>query len=214
MGNKEEIIQRIEHLSGSYSPYEIFSDWVKMTAISIANSFRIDTQTWEKREAEYMETAKKYSADDLKQICGMTGLLAMELEENRSDVLGDIYMKAGLGNKGTGQFFTPYHISELLARMSFNPDKDTGRITINEPSCGGGGMIIATAEEAKRRGINQSKLEIVAQDLDWRSVYMCYVQLSLLGLRGIVVQGDSLKNRSIREVRKECVFLTPAKMMF
>lgn len=33
---------------------------------------------------------------------------------------------------------------------------------------------------------------MVCQDLDWTAVYMCYVQLSLFGVKAIVAQGNTL----------------------
>ena len=64
---------------------------------------------------------------------------------------------------------------------------------MHEPSTGGGGIIIAAAKVLKDRGLNYQKcLKVVAQDLDWKGVYMTYVQLSLLGIEATVIQGDSL----------------------
>lgn len=34
----QKIIKRIENISGEYSGYEIFSDWIKASAIGISNS--------------------------------------------------------------------------------------------------------------------------------------------------------------------------------
>ena len=78
--------------------------------------------------------------------------------------------------------------------MTIPKDYDgSHKITINEPTCGGGGMIIAAADVLKRRGINYQRcMKVFAQDLDWKCVYMCYVQLSLLGVDAVVVQGDTL----------------------
>ena len=38
MNYKNEIIKAIESMSGRYSPYNIFSDWVEMCALSIMNA--------------------------------------------------------------------------------------------------------------------------------------------------------------------------------
>lgn len=74
-------------------------------------------------------------------------------------------------------------------------------------------MIIAAAKTLKKKGINpQTVLKIVAQDLDWKAVYMCYVQLSLLGLDAVVVQGDTLAEPGWRTRPKECIFRTPKNM--
>ena len=73
-------------------------------------------------------------------------------------------------------------------------------------------MIIAAAMELKSKGMNyQDKLEVVAQDLDWNCVYMCYVQLSLLGINAVVVQGDTLHEPHDKDVPKQRVMATPMK---
>jgi hypothetical protein len=84
---------------------------------------------------------------------------------------------------------------------------------INEPSTGGGGMIIAAARVLKDRGINPQRcMEVVAQDLDWKGVYMTYVQLSLLGIKATVVQGDTLcEPFDERKYSPERVLYTPAR---
>lgn len=40
MNYTKEIIERINKLSGSRSPYEVFCDWIKCSAISIQNACR------------------------------------------------------------------------------------------------------------------------------------------------------------------------------
>lgn len=47
---EKQIINSIEELSGSYTPYVIFTDWVKMMAISIQNSCTIHNKLWDTRE--------------------------------------------------------------------------------------------------------------------------------------------------------------------
>ena len=126
-------------------------------------------------------------------------------------------MKSGCGNKQTGQFFTPYHLSYLTARLVYDEQisKLAGSeiLEVNEPSSGGGGMIIAVAEVMKNQGVNyQKRLHIVAQDLDWNGEYMTYVQLSLLGIKAIVVQGDTLLEPYRIGYDESRVFRTPAEM--
>ena len=122
-------------------------------------------------------------------------------------------MKAELGSKQTGQFFTPYHLSVLTAEMGIPKDiSPENPLIMNEPSAGGG-MIIAAAKVLKRRGLNPQKcMKVIAQDMDWKGVYMTYVQLSLLGIKAAVVQGDTLGEPAIdpRRYPQERVFYTPA----
>ena len=72
-------------------------------------------------------------------------------------------------------------------------------------------MIIAAAEILRKRGLNHQRcMEVVAQDLDWKGVYMTYLQLSLLGIK---VQGNTLSEpfTDLRSYPKERVLLTPAQ---
>lgn len=87
------------------------------------------------------------------------------------------------------------------------------RVTLNEPSCGSGGMVIATARAMLEKGIDyQKKLKVIAQDLDWKAVYMCYVQLSLYGIDAEVIQGNTLTDPYKTAYPCERVFKTPKKM--
>lgn len=214
MDYKKEIIKNINGLSGSRSPYEVFCDWVCCMALSIENSCHIITKdTWKSREEQYLKTIAPYGADG--QIFGeMFAMLALALEEELSDVLGEIYMQSDMGNKSTGQFFTPFHVSCMCAKISLAGEDGRRPIRLNEPSCGGGGMIIAAAKVLKDQGINYQKcLRVIAQDLDWKAVYMCYVQLSLLGIRATVVQGNTLADPYIgKNYPTERIFRTPAEV--
>lgn len=212
------IVDSIGKLSGKYTPYQIFCDWVAMTAIAISNACNIiHNNIYKEREERYKTIASKYSREELKVFANMTGALTLVLDGKFSDVLGEIYMKSGCGNSSTGQFFTPYHLSYLTAALTYSNQFDhyTGndQIEINEPSVGGGGMMIAIAQIAKEHGIDyQRKLHIVAQDLDYISVYMTYIQLSLIGIKAIVVQGDTLSERYKKGYDERRVYRTPAEM--
>ena len=213
MNYTKEIIERINKLSGSRSPYEVFCDWIKCSAISIQNACQIHNDLWKKREEQYMQTIRPYGEHGL-EFGDMLGFLTMALENDISDILGQVYMEAELGNKSTGQFFSPFHISRMCAELSLRDQDGSQKVTLNEPSCGAGGMIIATAAVLKDRNVNyQLCLDVIAQDLDWKAVYMCYVQLSLLGIRAVVVQGDTLSAPYIpRKTNPECIFYTPRHM--
>ena len=212
------IVDSIRAMSGKYTPYQVFSDWVTMTAMAISNACRmIHDRIYKEREERYRTIASKYSIDEMKRFGDMAGALSLVLEGKFADVLGEIYMKSGCGNSNTGQFFTPYHVSYLTAELGYSSQFDhcaeNDVIEINEPSVGGGGMMIAIAQVAKEHGIDyQRKLHIVAQDLDYNGVYMTYIQLSLLGIRAIVVQGDTLMENYKKGYDERRVYRTPAEM--
>ncbi len=195
MGAKQEIERTIGKISGRYSAYEVFSDWIRCCAISISQAVTpIHDKIWHDREKLYADTASRYLPEEQEEFARMFVLLGDALTEDLTDVLGEIYMEMGMGSKTTGQFFTPFHLGELTARMGLDLEPaEGGKIHLNEPTCGGGAMIIAAAKILRDRGENYQKLlKVVAQDLDWKGVYMCYLQLSLLGIDAVIAQGDTL----------------------
>jgi type I restriction-modification system DNA methylase subunit len=200
MDSKKEIINIINGMAGKYSGYEIFTDWIRCLALSIEQSTHmIRNKIWQDRERLYLDTVHKYDSEDLEKFGELTARLIEALEEGPDDILGKVYMEAGMGSKIAGQFFTPFHLSELCAEAAIDGQMEKykagkiRKITVLEPSCGGGAMILAAAKVLWKNGINyQQAMDVVAQDLDWKGVYMCYVQLSLLGISAICVQGNTL----------------------
>lgn len=217
MNAKNEIVKIIQSMTGKYSAYTIFSDWVEMSALAIQNnSVIIHDEVWKKREKQYMDTAKKYDSKELENMSKMFSLLVEALEENIEDVLGDVYMKSGCYSKQLGQFFTPFHLAYLLAKTAYHAEEmqNNDVITLNEPSTGGGANIIAYAKVLRDNGINyQDKIKVIAQDLDWLAVYMSYVQFSLLGINGEIAQGDTLREPyGGNGFPAERIFRTPKRM--
>lgn len=209
MDYKNEIISRIQRLSRQYSVYEVFGDWVKMTAITISNT--IDICNYTTREREYMELAHKYTKEQMHQMAELYGMLVLACEEKMEDVLGYIYMHLEISSARLGQFFTPYQLCRLMAEMYTAPEEYI--IEVSEPSCGAGGNIIALAEKLKSDGVDyQRRLSVTCQDLDWKAIYMCYVQLSLYGIPAVVVQGDTLSEPFNGRLQRN-VYVTPMKVL-
>lgn len=214
---KREIVKIIQKISGKYSADMIFADWVQCSAIAIQNAcYLIHDSVWQSREEQYINIMNKYTLEERQLLVKMLMLLTDAFEEKISDILGEIYMESGCGSKQTGQFFTPFHLSMLTAEMALANQviSEEEKYEINEPSVGGGGMIIAMAAWMKDRGFNYQKcMKVTAQDLDWRSVYMAYVQFSLLGIDAEIVQGNTLAEPYVTRVYpKERIFKTPKRM--
>lgn len=211
---EKDILKLINDFHGGHSPYTIFSDWVTMLGLSISNTCTLfHDKIWNDREEWYKSLAGKYQPNEMTRFTEMNAYLVEALEEEMADILGGVFMLSGAGNGRLGQFFTPFHLSELCAKLGLDEDRirSEEKITVNEPSTGGGGMIIATAKVLKDNGINyQKKMEVVAQDLDWLGVFMSYVQFSFLGINAIVAQGDTLIEPYVKGYPEARVFRTPA----
>jgi hypothetical protein len=192
----KQIVDGIHKCAKLTSPDSAFRDWVAVMAIAIQNGcIHEGTRRWKDNEACYMAIVQRVGADIMQRFAGMFALFQDLLElQPFNDWLGIIYMTAIGGDSKKGQFFTPYHVSLVCAEMTVTalPDDDSP-ITINEPTCGSGGMIVAELEVLHKRGINyQQRARIVASDIDTVCVHMCYVTLSLLGVRAKVYHQNTL----------------------
>ena len=82
MDRKKDIVKILRSLSGKYSAYEVFSDWVRCGALAISNTCQIfHDQIWQSREEEYINTMKKYAPEEQHRLVEMMGLLVETLEE-------------------------------------------------------------------------------------------------------------------------------------
>lgn len=103
-----------------------------------------------------------------------------------------------LHNKWTGQFFTPGNVCEMMGSMACGDEiqekvRNKGYITLNEPACGSGAMVIGFCKAMKDRGLNYcSQVVVTAQDIDFKCVAMTYLQLSLYGVPAVVIHGNTL----------------------
>lgn len=198
-GSQKNIVKHMGSLCGHHSRWEVWQDFIVMSAITIANV--VGGPHRESRERQYMDRAKKYSAKELDTFAEMIGEVTMEMDRNPDqDLLGDLFMALGLGNQWKGQFFTPYSVCRVMAGETYrNGLKDKvskrGWVPVIDPACGAGALLIAFANECRRHenGINyQTSALFIAQDIDFLAGCMCYIQLSLLGCPGYVVIDDTM----------------------
>lgn len=205
----EQVVKGLKKLSQKYSMHILFHDFVKVCAVAIQNSFVEHDAIWEKREKDYITTMKKYSLEERLELARLSGILISAYAEGFSDVLGEIYMSCSLGNSNMGQFFTPYTVAKMMSMINLDGVNTNKTITLCEPTCGSGVMLISAADVLSEQKINYQKyLEVTAIDLDWTCVYMTYIQLSLFGIKAHVMQGDTLAEPVITDPNR--IFITPA----
>lgn len=189
----KEFNRLLHEVDTSKSVSEIFNDFLTLSIYSIAQPFYRSQIIEEK----YLNTAKKYSRKQLDYFAAMNAYTLISLDMGMKDFLGEMFNINGLGEHRKGQFFTPYHVSKLMGRLHcINLKVDIENkdfITMCEPCCGSGGMVIACADCMKEEGINfQQKLYVEAMDIEEICYKMAYLQLSLLGIAAKVQLGDSL----------------------
>ena len=181
----------------------VWSDFMSMAAISISNT--IDKVQAAEREKLYLQLAAKYNDKELEAMTRMFAEIVEGMEEDPDrDFLGELFMCLELSNAFAGQFFTPYSLCQMTARMNVGADdlmaeiERNGWISVLDPACGAGALLVAFANECRNQGINpQTSVLFAAQDIDPTVACMCYVQLSLLGCAGYVVVADTLRHPAV-----------------
>jgi hypothetical protein len=159
--------------------WEVFSDFLSLAASEL-DMARI-------RAPESIEHCRKicarYEASDIANMQEMFCMMVCALEAKFHDFLGAIFMVLELGDNFRGQYFTPYSVQCLMARMLMPGVRDTirreGIATVSDPACGAAGMLIAYAECLLEADINPSMHMFGSCiDIDPVAADMAFIQLS------------------------------------
>ncbi|ADL36100.1 hypothetical protein bpr_II162 (plasmid) [Butyrivibrio proteoclasticus B316] len=169
---------------------------MEMFACTLSNQTEPRYNVRQEREEKYYKCEERLGGKEIP--AKLLAYLMMALNEDpNQDFLGDMYMKLSMGERAWGQIFTPYHVCEMMAQMTFDsPEKDIkdhGYVTTLDPAVGGGAMLIASAQALRDAGYDpKTQMIAVGQDVDITAVYMAFVQLAIIGCPAVVVHGDSL----------------------
>lgn len=189
----KEFTSTLEALDRSKNISTVFLDFLTLSMCSLAQPFYRSTNL----EQRYKNTICNYTKEQAEEFSKLLALLISALEKKHQDFLGQVFSANNFGNARKGQFFTPYHVSKLMAQINFtdieNQLAENNFVTLAEPCCGSGGIIIAFAEILKEQGYNyQHQLFVEAIDIDETCFKMAYIQLSILGIPARVMLGDTL----------------------
>jgi type I restriction-modification system DNA methylase subunit len=144
----------------------------------------------QRNDDEYLKIVRQYRNErprgerEIDHFCHAFALLLKEMADTNKELLGELYMTWEVSNKYAGQFFTPWPIAEMMAKM-LSPH---GRIL--DPCCGSGVMLIAAAKNMTAEQCAKSLF--VGQDIDFTCVMMCALNLTFFNLNGYVILGNTL----------------------
>lgn len=201
---KTEIKNIFDSIMYDRDYYSVVSDFFEMSAIAIRNA--VDFRERDEYERRYAAIAQHYTQDRMTCFARALALFQDEISSALNggefrDWAGEVYMESNTYNKSVGQFFTPYSVSQVLARTSLRDEDIRAKLsedsdavfTIHEPTCGAGGLIVAAIEKIREMGVNYAwNVFVDCGDIDARCVHMTYLTLSLLGVPAVVRLGDAL----------------------
>lgn len=194
----DEIIKMIDRSAYKVNRSQLISDVFECGALAISNL--VDFTKYDEREQRYKDIINGYCPDERKLIVDIFSqifaLSSSVVYDNGKfdDYLGELFMRCNQGSKFAGQFFTPYHISVLMAKMTITDVKHGGIITVCDPCCGGGGLAMAALDVLKNDyNVNYAMdCFIECADIDIRCVHMTYLQLALAGVPAVVKHQNTL----------------------
>jgi type I restriction-modification system DNA methylase subunit len=184
----DDFRKTLERLSHRHDTRKVFDAFTRLAACALAG---------ETREAEYLEEAKRWEKPELSLFAEALGALVREMEDRPfEDLIGGYYMEFALSSKGQqwhGEFHTPKPVCDLMARMTLGDMESLppeGPITVCEPACGSGAMILSLAEacspEVRRR------LRVTAIDISKTACDMAFINTTLWGIPTRVIHGNTL----------------------
>lgn len=202
MEEVQELIKIFNKISaktghGSWTCFNKFLD----VALEATNRLKIFDLQWKPELGEFepaREELHKAYAILLKQVYP---------EETYKDVIGDLYMALGAADRRSfAQYFTPWHVAQMMAQITIGkPDlqKYTPQqpMTICDPACGSGIMLLAAASVLPRPFIDEGRVAFYGMDIDHTCVKMTRLNMALYGLdrpAGFVKPTQELTEKEIQ----------------
>src|ERR1700722_18287157 len=132
-------------------------------------------------EDQYMAVVKRNAPEDVRKIPELLATTALAVQEGGCDFLGQVVADLELITGHMGQFFTPYALSRTIAEMTLDTVDEIiaeqGFVTVQEPACGAGGMIIAAADAIERKSFDIGRqLYVDGTDISPMCFRMSYLQ--------------------------------------
>ena len=182
------------------SRWEVFRTLCELSYCAIAQRGPGTSTDPDSLEERYMRAIDPYKDHKARfRFPDFLGELSLEIMKKNGDPLGEAAGELEILDSGLGQFFTPYHVSLMMAKMSLTGVddiiKERGYVTICEPACGAGCIVLAAANVVEAMGHDPTTTMLVeATDLSETCYHMSYVQLATRGVPAKVVRGDTLSN--------------------
>jgi hypothetical protein len=211
---KQEFSKKFLSIIKVSSRFDMFRDWAHLVAITCHQApvnlgILPKDDTYERLENCYLEKVKAFDSSTLTVFTELFAIVQIAFSEAKTDFLGQLYQELEIGfQKDNGQFFTPYSVAKMTAEATITADflqpkiEKNGFITVGEPAVGAGALLIAAAEVIEELGFDPRKhMYFEGVDIDPICCDMAYIQMSVMGIPGVIIHGNSL-SQEVWEVRR------------
>jgi hypothetical protein len=209
----------LDEISHSHRRDDNFRWFIEAAYCALAKRTALNEARANALEARYMAVVGQYGDDKrgaMSRMSELLGRLVMTVSDYDGDYLGQAYMseELALRSRPRAHYFTPYAVARMMARMQVNREHveaviAQGRpITVMEPACGTGAMVIAFAEEIREMELDPAQVMLATLvDVDSLCIQMAFLQMWMKNIPAICIQGNSL---ALTEVERAC---TPAALL-
>lgn len=191
-----EPFSEIGHKEG-WRPGEVLRNFLEAGFLAVRGRF-LAGESFDQNEASYMKIVRSCRhPETMSNLAKMLGALGIALAKEPVDFIGPVFSEIS-ADAGMGQCFTPFELCRLMARFTFQDKAEALKnsrkyITIQEPSCGVGGMILACNLELREAGYDIAReVHWLAVDVDSRALHAAYLQAVYTDCSGIFVHGNTL----------------------
>ena len=113
---EDKFLKSFQKLTYRRRAWDVWRDYILLHACSISNV--LDKDNYDQREKRYLKIIHQYSKEEQAIFPELAAYTTMALDQNQEqDFLGKMFMRLDLGIRSAGQFFTPYHVCELMAEV-------------------------------------------------------------------------------------------------
>lgn len=168
--------------------WQIYTDFLQV----VMNSFLSDHTPDHPREKKYMEIIRQYK--DPKMFSELLKCVYAYMQENNRECLSEIWEEYA-SSANLGQFFTPWHLSQLNANLMFK-DIEWEKYTpenpcyISDPSCGGGRQLLAAMQKVPLSKMNS--VHFCGIDVDSNVCIVAALNMLFFNANSYIVHGNAL----------------------
>ena len=198
-GERGKFVKLVHDLvrEGGRNHREVFADFLELAFCAIAKPTHWDPKRQDELEARYMFVVRSRDAEYIRRMPELLGMMTIGLQEEPCDFLGSVAGELGALSDHLGQFFTPFELSIAMAEMALSDCdeliREKGFITVSEPACGAGGMVLAAAQVLRSKGLDpELTMYVQAVDLSKTAFQMAYIQLAVSNIAADVCHGNTL----------------------
>lgn len=198
-----QFLEAIDQISSEHSRAENFRYFMEAGYCSLAMRTEPDAAHTSTLEARYVAVGSNFKdpQETMASLSLLLNRLWLTIAQYKGDFLGEASQHPGMADQQTTRYFMPYAKAAERAALLISPD-DLGRrvarahpITLLDPACGSGGMVIAAA--ARVESFVFDPREVLLATLvseDELSVQMAFLQMWFKGIPAVCIHGDSVKS--------------------